>query len=527
MPSASPFPLRILALITLFSGAVNSAPVTEKAPQPGDEYRGVAIKESALRSNTAGTTLLATVRIDENTVIKPFTKQLLGYNFDWEGNSQILPDPKTGQIDPRAAELLQGVPFPLNRFAGGESQRFAWKGTIGPVDQRPEQLLWKWAKPHRVLPGLLETWQWIQRLDPKAELTWVPNLDQELDSNYAELAAFLTGRPESVPPEVKAWAQRRIDLGVKEPMPVAIWEIGNEMDIVGKPRWTIARYLAACKKAIREIRTVDKHGKIAVTAASAPWNPGYAVPGQPWQQWHRELLRELGPQLDYIVFHPYYSGHPTSMMEECLNEIRDDIKKITGSDRIKLYISEHARWPDLEKKKHYQSHSLEGCLAASQFLLRCLNRPDVGPANYHSFSSFPWGMIYRDKPSGQLYTTGIADLFRLYGKIPGGQVVQLTLDGAMTDPIKTNLSFTAGAVRDGETLYVMLNNMGPARAVTLTTKRPLKIAESWIFTGAGPDAYNRYGQKEINLGPWDGIKKGAALDKLTVPSGALILLKVE
>lgn len=489
------------------------------SPAPGSEYKGVELEKHDKHA-TDGIPVQITVH--ENLPIKPFFNEIFGCNFDWEDSGDIIIDPKSGEIDSLAAKLLKGVPFPLNRFTGADSQQFVWKGAVGPSYSRIPQQLWGWVTPHPILAGPIEWWNWLKKADENATLTWVVNLDKTIDSSSAaDIAAFLTGTAEPGSP----WAQYRSELGTEKPVDVAIWELGNEMDWGNGRRWTVEQYIEACRKAIAEIRSVYPSAVFAAHAASAPWNPNWQTPGVPWQHWHREVIRQIGQDISYIVFHPYYQGYPTSVMEWYLDEITSDIKNITKEDRIKLFISEHARWPEQGRENWYQTHSIEGCVATAQFLIRCLNRPDVTAANYHSFSAGPWGMIYRDKKTGSLYTTGIADMFRLFGMIQGSSVVEHTIAGDGTDRKEKSFSFASSTIRDGDSLNLVISNLGGSRPVSWNFQSKYEVVESWLLSGATPQDHNTPENKGVLLNPLS-IPSGE-FSEIVVPATSVVYIKLQ
>lgn len=102
---------------------------------------------------------------------------------------------------------------------------------------------------------------------------------------------------------------------------------------------------------------------------------------------------------------------------------------------------------------------------------------------YHNMSAGPWGLIYKDE-KGRYFGTGITDLFRLLGKVPyGSEVVASGVTGEYT-AFNADQSYSAAAMKsaDGETLYLLLNNMLP------TTERPTEFRISgggWKLKSAG------------------------------------------
>lgn len=500
----------------------------------GQEYTGVtaptAAESTAIQSAPPQT---ATISVNPEQVVGPLQKKLFGLNCDRSGFEAGLVDPATGKIDPDGAALFKGIPMPLNRVAGSDAMRFRWKQAIGPESERTPMKLWPWGKEAKIVVGPIEFEQWLRSIDPKAGTAWVLNIFQETAKDHADLVEFLTGEPGKPRGEID-WAKRRVELGLKDPVNVEIWEIGNEVDWDSKEKWTSVEYVEECRKTIKAIRAVNPKAKIAVHALTAPWSPTHKeFPGASWAGWHRNLLKALGTEIDYISFHPYYNGHPTSLLETYLDRIRDDIKQITGDNRIRVYISEHARWPSMPKTgpwnvNWYQTHCLDGCLATGQFLVRCITRPEITAASYHAaISAGPWGVLYRDKTSGKLYPTGIAELFRLFAKLPEGEVVTTTVTGPDTDVTHPDLNYVATAVRTAKGLYLVVVNRGPARQTTFTLGGNYRLKAGWTLTGPDGKAFNTYDNRPLAIQPIAVAKGGEALNERLIPALSMTVFELE
>lgn len=81
--------------------------------------------------------------------------------------------------------------------------------------------------------------------------------------------------------------------------------------------------------------------KFAAHAVTAPWNE--RSEGK-WPEFNRIVLRELGPELSYISFHPYYRGMPPSAIAPYIESLRQDIAACPNP-KIRIFISEHGKWP--------------------------------------------------------------------------------------------------------------------------------------------------------------------------------------
>jgi hypothetical protein len=497
----------------------------------GSEYDGVTL----IRTAAATSDLPATLAIDPTRVIRPATPLLFGTNQAWLPQEPLMAGGPGGAPLPAFMDLARGLPMPLNRMAGSDSAFYRWQWAIGPMESRkafPDE--YKRAKVRTL--GPVEWVQTVLAIDPTARFTWTFNCLQEEPEDHAALVEFLTGRPGENRDGGVDWAARRVELGLAEPVKVAIWEIGNETDHGTSHQQRFpdaAAYAAYAKRTIAAVRRVDPQAPIGVHAFTGPWSK----PQVDWKAWHRTVLTEVGSEIDWLIFHPYYCGLPIAYMERHLDVLRDDIQRL-GGGRAQLYLSEHARWPEEVKGQKwstqwYHTHSLGGCLATGQFLARMLNRPDVGAAAYHALTAGPWGLFYdRDFVAGKpvpVYATGMADLLRFLAPLHQGQVVSTTLAGERTASSDDHATAAAAAVlRPDGRLAVLVTNREATAARPLTINlgaKPWRLAGGNLFTADGLDQANAPGLNAIRVLPIAAAS--GPLTTFTVPAHSAALLTLE
>lgn len=496
----------------------------------GNEYVGVEVEVMKVGDDGPSRVLPVEISVESDQVIGPFHKTLFGLNFDRHGLETALVE-QTGGIDPDGARLLSGIPMTMSRVAGSDAMRFRWKSAIGPMEQRTPQQLWPWASLRPISIGPVEFESWLRGIDPNSATAWVLNLFQDSPEDHADLVEFLTGKPGRSRGGVD-WAKRRVELGLEKPVNVQIWELGNEVDWDAENKWTIDQYIAECRKTIAAIRSVDPGAKIAAHALTAPWSPDHKeFGGGNWAGWHRALLKELGKDIDFISFHPYYNGEPTSAIETYLDRIRDDIQAITGENRIRIYVSEHARWPAMPasgrwEENWHQTHSLDGCLATAQFLVRCMTRPEIVAASYHSaVNAGPWGLLYRDSVTQKLFSTGMAEVMRLFAKIPQGDVVRTAVTGEKTSVSQPDLDFVASAVRSGDKLYLVVVNRGGLRESRIVLPGDFVIKRSWVLSAENGEVVNTANLSPLQIKDHASSEKGPRPLKKMISPLSLTLLE--
>ena len=469
----------------------------------------------------------ASVTIDPAVTIKPLSADLLGITLAGRQCDDLFMGGTGSEVTAEMRALLPTLPLHLVRIAQ-YSEGVSWKQAVGPPDRRPPVRFAGWQKPQPNQAGPAELITAMRAAHPQARFVWTIDVESPDPDDAADLAEYLTGDGTTNPRGGTDWAARRRADGLADPAPMVLWELGNETDWrQPEKRLSVEAYIAKCRVAIAAIRSVQPGARFAAHAATAPW-AGKNRFHADWRTWHQAVLTALAADLDHLVLHPYYFGYPTSVIEEYLDGIRDDVRRITGDGRITLYISEHGLWPNVaDKTSWWQTHGLPGCLATGQFLNRVASRPDVGPVTYHCLSSGPWGVIYPGAETGRIWTTGINDLFALYGAHLGDAAVATTLTGEQTDPRNPDCSLTVLASRRPEGLGLIAVNRSAAQ-------RPLalhlaggawELASGGVLTGDGPDARNTEHRQAIHVVPLTAISPLPALLELPPRSVTAVILR--
>lgn len=478
--------------------------------RPGEEYDGVTV---GAEITEPGGSLPAQVSVAESTVINRVSPWLFGYNYNWR-NAQVFVDPNGPHGF--SADLLtqsRGLPMRLNRMSGTGSQCLKWKLAVGPAEKRPAQKLMPWGKDVPVF-GPVEWIRFCQTINPDSEFTWTFNLVEETPEDAADIVAFLTGSAKANSGRRSQWAATRVEYGLAEPVPVVIWELGNELDHYR--HWDEARYVESCRDIIAAVRKVAPDARFAAHVKGAPWSEKRNPTIEHWRAWHRYVLKHIGQDIDWLTFHPYYEGVPTAMIERYLRILHEDIVTLTGENRIGIYLSEHARWPPrrkptaAEKKRGKKgklrgsaSHSLFGCLATADFYLRNLRLPYVKAAAYHSFRGGVWAIVQHNGGSGRFYRTGMYDLFLVFDPLRGWEVLKTTVNGPQTDLESTEspARLLCQVLKHGDQRAIVALNRLPetSRQVTLRLPRPYRIERSVMLTADSMDASNTVDERRLRL----------------------------
>ncbi len=493
----------------------------------GHEYDGIKLSDNKISTPES---LPAQISIDSSKSFNIYRSYLFGYNFNWRGleglqvakNTSALP-----VLNPNYLKAVKGVPFPLNRMSGTSSQYLQWKKAVGPMPTRLAQKTINWAGPKKQIAGPVEWINSIREVYPAAEFVWTVNMTLDTPKDAGDLAEFFMGNANT------KWGAKRKAYGLDKPVVPVIWELGNELDW-GSHKISVDDYISRCKKTIKAIRAIQPDAVFAALAATAPWARSQK---KNWKNWHRKVLKELAPELNYLSFHPYYRGHKPEYTLQFINALIKDIKNCSNPN-IKLYMSEHAKWPPGRekgeknwRKNWYQTHALIGCLDTAEWMILMINNPEVGAMTYHSHCAGPWGLIYRDRKSGKYYLTGIADMFKLFAMVPyGSQVINCKVDGKYTDCNSKKYNFSSAAIKgkNGK-IYVLLNNRLPntSRKTTFNFKKgSYNLLREITLTATSLHSHNTAKQTDIKLIDKKIIFK-PKLKEYTVPGKTLVLLILE
>lgn len=508
---------------------------------------GCALGNSVAAQQTAVAKPETSVVVDESTVIRPVSSKFFGLNFEWgSAQDRVQLDPLTKEEDPLLAELSKGLPLPLNRMAGTVSQEFHWKQAIGPMEERAPQKLNAWENPRKVRVGPVEWINWVQKIDPKAEYVITFNVLKETPQEAADLVQFLTGDAKAKVAEGKVnWAQKRVELGLPNPVKVTYWELGNELNL--KPNahkdyvWTPEQYVETVKPIIAAVRAVDPKAKLIAAGSSYR------------DDWDFKVLKGLAGQIDYIAPHYYYKsiargadesglkpksfqGLEMSFIAAWTEDLVKTLKETASPDgrTAKILMTEHGMWPLSLKDKEwkatwYQTHSLDAVVTTSYFLLRYLAIPEVEATNYHNFSSGPWGMVYRSGDTNKLYRTGMMEMFRLLCSVPDGELVAseaFVMEGETKKSLSSQLGLAAIKHTKGMTL-IMVNPSSSERSVNWSAKGNYTFKEASGIWGSDLDAHNTPEKTAITIQPLELGAKGKPLGKFTLPAQSLVMVRLD
>lgn len=432
-----------------------------------------------------------TMKINENNVIKTVNRTMYGVNMEWSGAhaTGLYLKPGTHEPEPTFVECYTDM-FGLARMAGGSSQEFVWKNSLGDMSSRKEQTLWGLTAKTEF--GVEEWLKAVKTADKNAKFVYVVNIVNDTYENMADVIEFLRSDGTVNYNGGENWGQVRINMGIKEPVDIFAFEIGNEVDLIGKE---FSWYVEKVRTAISVIRSVDKTTPIAVHTSTK----GNASTPQ-YSGWHRTLLQEFGDEIGYISTHYYYNVGTVTGLEKRISEISYDIQSMMGSDRVKVYTSEHAANRISSKADagydYVVPHTMLGTLNSAEFFLRMMWYPMIDSSTYHSTHSSSWCIGYRDE-DGVMKPSGIGSLLRLFLDNGVGNVVESQFSG-FEKLKKANVMGQAVKSEDGLNV-ILVNNSDKANTVEFTFNNRYSLEEYSYIQADDYKADNYIGTKGINV----------------------------
>lgn len=475
----------------------------------------------------------AEINIDATNTIKNIAPQMYGINMEWGG--QGIAYMKDGELNPEFIDALEGV-MPIARMAGSSANSMYWKKAIGALEDRENLQFWHYdAAPLEY--GPVEWIQSVKQMNDDAKFIWTVNMPRtdkttgkvigETIEDIKDLVRFMTLNPEdenAVGSDGTNWAQKRIDLGIKNPVDIYAWELGNELDASGNGGYTKDEYIEICMPVVEAIVSVNPNAKIALQTATNFDSAGN------WRNWHKDAINALFDYYDnigYISAHFYYDVEQMRYADTVATSIADDIMEVTGEDSIKVILSEHAaaRKSDNATGNSYNyclPHTMKGVISTAEYFNRMMRHENVVASTYHSIYSSSWCTVYPDA-EGSLHRTAIADLLEMYVNNAVGEAVECTFDGYAD---KKNAEVTVGAVKTEAGLNIMLTNDNTFAIntdINITADKNYVLKEKTVITADSYDADNYVDKNEIS---YTKTSVNGTLTNYTIPARSVVVLSL-
>jgi len=416
-----------------------------------------------------------TMDINENVVTRRVNREMFGVNCEWSAQKNydffLYDENDNMTINPQVKDVW-GDTLVFARQAGCSSQELLWKKAIGPIKNRENQKMWSYMND-KVYMGPVEWLNALYTATPDAEIIFTFNMVTDTIENAVDMVEFLISDGSINYNGGTNWGEVRKSLGIEEPVKVWAWEFGNELDWAESPRWTTDRYIEYCKKLIPLVKAIDPDAKIMCHADTTAHSNGDGAHGDGWETWHREVLRALGDQMDYLAFHYYYPAGYIRRADVVIDRMEKDIVEITGSDRIKIAVTEHTAAPNsytYDKENPYDyclPHTIWGATAIAEFYHRIMLRDSIVASTCHSVDSSVWSIAYPDDDYN-LHRTAVGEMMNCFARFGVGDALEFKLD---TFSINESSNIAASAVKaDNGDLNIIFTNRYEKEPVTVDFK---------------------------------------------------------
>lgn len=408
-------------------------------------------------SNCYAETVATELEVDQNTVIKSSSKNMLGINDFWDNGLLYTKSRTSTALSEDYKELIYSCDIPLNqlRMAGADAHSFYWKDSLGDMSKR--------ANGNNL--GLVEWIKLNRELNPNVDLTFTLNICDSV-KNDVDLVRFLFLNPDDAAATDEDgfnWAQYRVDLGIAEPVNIKTFEIGNEVyynyvnycyegktyvdsSLDGKGldyvRDGAQRYVSDCIEIIDAMRSIKPD--LSFSASSFSYGKADSDDAKVWNE---ILVNGLYDRVEYFVHHTYnfdYSFYwQTKQIEQrLLKYIR--VLDIPEQDKPRVYVSEYGYWMDSQFSEGAGGHasrgtSLYGTLSTAKLMNFMMNMPYIEMANIHltsqevstdTYWSGGWD-LFRLYDSGKIYATVPTEMLKIFNDcIKDGNVVKTQLHGS-------------------------------------------------------------------------------------------------
>ena len=201
-------------------------------------------------------------------------------------------------------QLVRDLEVPIIRYPGGNFvSSFVWEDSVGPVSERPRRLDLAWRSMETNEIGLNEFNKWAKAVD--SEVMMAINLGTRGVADACNLLEYCNH------PSGSKYSDLRISHGVKDPLGIKVWCLGNEMDgpwqLGAKTPVEYGRLAAETAKALK---IIDPSIQLVSCGSSNTKMPTFP-------QWEATTLEHTYDYVDFISLHEYF-GNPDNDTEDFL-----------------------------------------------------------------------------------------------------------------------------------------------------------------------------------------------------------------
>ena len=192
-------------------------------------------------------------------------------------------------------DAVKKLGVPLVRYPGGNFvSGFHWEDSVGPVEKRPKRLDLAWSTTETNEVGLHEFARWAGKAG--CELMYAINLGTRGPEQARDVVEYANHRGNS------KFSDMRIANGLRDPIGIKLWCLGNEMDgpwQMGQK--TAFEYGRVANEAAKMMKWVDPSIELVACGSSGSGMPTFG-------DWELTMLNECYENIDYVSLHRYYAN---------------------------------------------------------------------------------------------------------------------------------------------------------------------------------------------------------------------------
>lgn len=197
------------------------------------------------------------------------------------------------------------VRYPGGNFVSG----YNWEDGTGPRQDRPVRRDLAWHATETNQMGIDDFYRWSHKAG--TEIMLAVNMGTRGMKSALEELEYVNGAPGT------ELADRRVANGIPDPMGVAMWCIGNEMD----GPWQVGHmspeeYAAAVDRTAHAMKLADPGLQLVACGSSSAHMPTFG-------RWERTVLGKAYEHVDFVSCHAYYYEHRSEGLQDFMASDED------------------------------------------------------------------------------------------------------------------------------------------------------------------------------------------------------------
>ena len=217
-------------------------------------------------------------------------------------------------------DLVKDLKVPIVRYPGGNFvSSFVWEDSVGPVAQRPKRLDLAWRSLEKNKVGINEFSRWARKAE--SQVMMAVNLGTRGIADACNLLEYCNH------PSGSKYSDLRISHGVKDPLGIKVWCLGNEMD----GPWqlghkTMEEYGRLAEETAKAMKIIDPSIELVSCGSSNLEMPTFP-------QWEAVTLERDYDYVDYVSMHNYYGNkkNDTADFLACSDDMDTFIRSVIAT----------------------------------------------------------------------------------------------------------------------------------------------------------------------------------------------------